>query len=480
MGSLKRAVVTKRRMKGDKMRWPLVLLVLSLISCGTTVEADGKICSLSYCQCEDTDVSCQGQSKEDLELSSSSLPSSITSLNLVDLASVTVKTNTFSGQEDLKELSFEKIDKVVLGSFCYSRTELSGHITHFKMENIKDLVLETGNSFDHVPQISHVVIRKVGMKVVPTGGIKLYSDTMNIENCDIGELHKESIYTDSQNFIFINNKVKVIKSYAISGSNNKFNFSSNDISKIEANAISVAFLSGDLSRNTFHAHTGAPLRDVGPEPVCMPDQTAYNYDDPVEYKIVATPTFVFEGNYFPQFSLSVLDLPGAQNVPLGALTINANKVPCDCEAIKELAVLSDFDHLEETEREEFELGALIFKKEFYSSGLCVSATGEEVRLKKFARSWLEITEADLKCTDPKERKERLRPKKLKEIVESKTDILADDPQVEKVDENSFDQQPEPKVTVTSKPVKYEPSSAVISTNSYIYLLLLTIFQKVLR
>ena len=82
----------------------------------------------------------------------------------------------------------------------------------------------------------------------------------------------------------------------------------------------------------------------------MPDQTAYNYgkeyqqvvnrwidwflDDPVEYKIVATPTFVFEGNYFPQFSLSVLDLPGAQNVPLGALTISANKVPCDCEAIK--------------------------------------------------------------------------------------------------------------------------------------------------
>ena len=43
---------------------------------------------------------------------------------------------------------------------------------------------------------------------------------------------------------------------------------------------------------------------------------------------------MFEGNYFPQFSLSVLDLPGAQNVPLGALTISANKVPCDCEAIK--------------------------------------------------------------------------------------------------------------------------------------------------
>merc|ERR1711915_648165 len=192
------------------------------------------------------------------------------------------------------------------------------------------------------------------------------------------------------------------------------------------------------------------------------------------------PTFVFEGNYFPQFSLSVLDLPGAQNVPLGALTINANTVPCDCEAIKELAVLSDFDHLEENEREKFELGDLIFKKEFYFSAQCVSATGEEVRLKKFARSWLEIIEADLKCTNPKERKERLRPKKLKEMVESNTDILADEPQVEKVDEESVDQQPELKVTVTSKPVKYETSSAVINNNSYIYLLLLMIAQKVFR
>jgi len=74
----------------------------------------------------------------------------------------------------------------------------------------------------------------------------------------------------------------------------------------------------------------------------------------------------------------------------------------------------------------------------------------------------------------------MRPKKLKEIVESKTDILADEPQVEKVTENGVDKKTEPKVTVTSKPVKYEPSSAVISTNSYIYLLLLMIFQKVFR
>ena len=125
---------------------------------------------------------------------------------------------------------------------------------------------------------------------------------------------------------------------------------------------------------------------------------------------MATPTFIFEGNYFPQFSLAVLDLPGAQNVPLGSLTIGANKVPCDCMAIQviillilhiayssivplqELAVLADFDHLQDNEMQHEEFGDLVFKKEFYSRALCVGENEEEMRLKKFARSWLEITE----------------------------------------------------------------------------------------
>ena len=130
----------------------------------------------------------------------------------------------------------------------------------------------------------------------------------------------------------------------------------------------------------------------------------------MEYKIVATPSFIFEGNYFPQFSLAVLDLPGAQNVPLGSLTIGANKVPCDCLAIQvivllilhitcsssiqlqELAVLADFDHLQDNKMKHVELGDLVFKKEFYSRALCVGENEEEMRLKKFARNWLEITE----------------------------------------------------------------------------------------
>ena len=125
----------------------------------------GNICSLSFCQCEDSDVSCYGEDREILELSSSSLPSSISTLSLSNMASVTIKTNTFSGQEELKELSLENIEKVVLEKFCYSSSELSGHITHFKMEDIKQLQMESGNTFDHFPQCSHVVFKKVGLKV---------------------------------------------------------------------------------------------------------------------------------------------------------------------------------------------------------------------------------------------------------------------------------------------------------------------------
>merc|ERR1740128_838298 len=108
---------------------------------------------------------------------------------------------------------------------------------------------------------------------------------MRIEDCDIGELDR-----DSQTFIFINNKVEIIKSKAFSGSNNLFNFSGNDIGKIESNAFSVTFLSGDISRNTFHSSSSSPLLSLGPSPVCVPDQSAYDYaDSSIEYRIVDSP-----------------------------------------------------------------------------------------------------------------------------------------------------------------------------------------------
>ena len=119
---------------------------------------------------------------------------------------------------------------------------------------------------------------------------------MTIENSYFGELNRESIYSDSMNLYFINNQVGLFKTTGISGSNKVFNFSLNTIETIETYAISVAFLTGEMSRsvagvaviilfsftqyfsNTFVSLSGTPLRDIGPEPVCMPesDNTYYS------------------------------------------------------------------------------------------------------------------------------------------------------------------------------------------------------------
>ena len=46
--------------------------------------------------------------------------------------------------------------------------------------------------------------------------------------------------------------------------------------------------------------------------------------------------------------------------------------------------MADFDHLQDNEGAHLEFGDLVFKKEFYSSALCVGENKEEMRLKKFA------------------------------------------------------------------------------------------------
>ena len=84
--------------------------------------------------------------------------------------------------------------------------------------------------------------------MVPQRGIKLHADTMTIENSNFGELNRESIYSDSMNLYFLNNRVGLFKTTGLSGSNNIFNFSHNKIEKIEGYAISVAFLTGEISR----------------------------------------------------------------------------------------------------------------------------------------------------------------------------------------------------------------------------------------
>ena len=69
--------------------------------------------------------------------------------------------------------------------------------------------------------------------------------------------------------------------------------------------------------------------------------------------------------------------------------------------LQDLAILADFDHLDLPGygRREMDIGDLMFKKEFSSSSLCLMENGEELRLKKFARSWLEVTETGDDATE---------------------------------------------------------------------------------
>ena len=73
----------------------------------------------------------------------------LVNLSISSVETVTIKTDTFSTQEGFKQFTMENIGKVVLEKFCYSSKEMSGHITHFKMENVMELQMESGNSFDN-------------------------------------------------------------------------------------------------------------------------------------------------------------------------------------------------------------------------------------------------------------------------------------------------------------------------------------------
>ena len=80
---------------------------------------------------------------------------------------------------------------------------------------------------------------------------------------------------------------------------------------------------------------------------------------------------------------------------------------CDCESLKEFVALVDFEHLVPREHIH-ERGSILFRKEFYDTGLCIDAEGAERSLKAFAREWILVTEpgedddkeGHLVCSDP--------------------------------------------------------------------------------
>merc|ERR1711971_800647 len=312
------------------------LLLASPGECVTICEEE------ESCSCLENEVVCQGSDGEHLELSPSSLPEDTYSVSVSRFASVSIKTNSFSATPELGVIKMTDLDQLKLEEFIFSEQENDGFLESFSIENIGQL-----------------------------------------------ELRQESIYSDSMNFIFLGNTVGHVKTYGFSGSNNVFNFSNNHIEKMESNAISVAFLNGDISSNTFLAHSGTPLRDIGPEPVCMPEYSSYEYDAVVEYKKVVTPTFTFRANKFPKFDLLVLNMPGTRNVPLGDFKIGNNIVPCNCSLIKDLASVSYFPS-EAEEGIDSHRGDEMFKKLFYSTSVCFDSSGLEWKLKRYAREKLEL------------------------------------------------------------------------------------------
>ena len=76
-----------------------VLLILLLPS---LVLSD--ICSLDVCDCEDSEVRCQGDNTEDILITPASLPPLLTSLTFANFSNIKIHTNSFGGQNDLKEL----------------------------------------------------------------------------------------------------------------------------------------------------------------------------------------------------------------------------------------------------------------------------------------------------------------------------------------------------------------------------------------
>merc|ERR1712106_859631 len=183
----------------------LVAGALSVLCLSVAVRAD--ICSLAFCVCQEGEVvSCSGTNMEELTLSSGSLPPSLQSIEFSSLDSLTVETDSFSGQHELKELSIENVKSVFMKKLAYSKQEVHAHITIFKVENVEDLEIEE-SAFVNFPQSSHVEFKEVKFQTIPIEGLKLYSDTMVIDHCDIGKLERESIYSDSQVFQFSNNKV---------------------------------------------------------------------------------------------------------------------------------------------------------------------------------------------------------------------------------------------------------------------------------
>ena len=142
-----------------------VITLLTLINI-----CNGDLCEFSFCKCEDSDVLCQGDEEdpEDLVISSSVLPSQITSLSLSNLARVTVKTDTFVSQQQLKEIHIKSIEKVEIKKFSFSSSNITSFssLLDFRLDSVNLLEFESSHSLDNLPKMNSVEFSNVRFKVI--------------------------------------------------------------------------------------------------------------------------------------------------------------------------------------------------------------------------------------------------------------------------------------------------------------------------
>jgi len=364
--------------------WVLVTLQVS------NVLSD--ICSHSFCDCEDSEIICQGSNEEEVTVSPSTIPSLITALSFSNFSKVIIKTNTFNGQSDLKELSLRDIESVELDEHFYSSIPTEGSLRHFNLENLQKLTLASENCFENFPHAKKVDLRHVKIETLPSRGLKIKSDTFFIKNCQFGKVSRAGIFSETNSLVILDNTFDMIQTHSFSGTNNLLNFSGNTVANIDDDAFQLSAREIDISNNLFGSISGSPMLSLSPTPECIPDSAQYDYEDSsAQYRVVADTTFRFENNEFGQFNLPSLKFPGSKKVPLGGLRVSGNKIDCECSSVVDLVEFLDYD------QPETNLGEFVLKNEFYSTSYCKEASNSDKTLMEFSRENIEHTEKGAVC-----------------------------------------------------------------------------------
>ena len=229
-------------------------LALLLLLAAPPAQSVQQLCLLSYCNCSPGEVVCEGGGGETLILSSGSLPATLPALSLTNLASLTIKTDTFKHVEDLKELTLENIGKVSLKKFFFSSVEAAGRLEQLTFENIWLLELESRHSLAGLPRITAASLRNISLGGPAGGELGLLADTLLVENSRLGQLGGKTVASNADTLVFINNNITTIKPFTFSSVTNLFNFTGNRVDRLEEDAFAISALNTEISGREKHIY----------------------------------------------------------------------------------------------------------------------------------------------------------------------------------------------------------------------------------